>query len=53
MTLIFEVSRPFQFRAGRFKSRVMSRYWWGWFAVAILHIPLHEFSETVFDWKLS
>lgn len=34
MTLIFEMSKPFQLKPGFFKSRAMVRCWWLWFAVA-------------------
>jgi hypothetical protein len=50
MVLILECSRPFQWRPGWFRSRLMTRVWWGWFAVGILHIPLHEFAQSEWDW---
>jgi len=51
MTLILEISRPWQWRAGRFRSRVVTRVWWGCFALAWLHVSLKEFSETAYDWR--
>lgn len=52
MTVIVEVCGPFQRRPGYFRSRVMTRVWWGWFAVALLHIPLHEYADrTRYEWR--
>ena len=51
MTIFLEVSRPFQARPGRYTSRVMYRFWWGWFAIGILRIPFHEFNVTSYTWE--
>ena len=50
MTIIFEVSNPFQKRPGKFKSRLMYRYWWLWFAVAFLRVPFEEFVVVEKEW---
>jgi len=50
MTLVFEISRPFQLTPGKFKSRLMYRYWWLWFAVGFLRVPFKEFCETEQAW---
>lgn len=50
MTVIFEVSGPFQRRPGVFAGRVMYRVWWGWFAIGLLRIPFNEFAATSYDW---
>jgi hypothetical protein len=47
---ILEISSPFQWRPGRFESRIVRRYWWGWFAVTRLKIPLIEFVQREYDW---
>jgi hypothetical protein len=51
VTIIIEVSRPFQARPGRYTSRVMYRFWWLWFAVGVLRVPLKEYSETAYAWQ--
>ncbi len=50
MTVIIEVSRPWQWRPGRHRGRQMTRLWWGWWAVGWLHLPFHEFVTTAYDW---
>jgi len=50
MTIIFEISRPFQPRPGLFKSRHMYRAWWLWFAVGLLRVPFKEFCITEKIW---
>jgi hypothetical protein len=47
---IIEVAPPFQWKPGRFESRIVRRYWWGWFAVTRLRIPLDEFVKNEWDW---
>ena len=51
MTIIIEISRPWQWRPGRFTSRIMRRAWWGFLAVGILRIPFAEFATTAYDWR--
>jgi len=52
MIFIVEIdARPVQWKPGRFKSRVMTRYWWIVVAVSILHIPLKELAEKEYDWR--
>jgi hypothetical protein len=50
MVLIFEASRPFQLKPFRFKSRIMTRVGWLWFAVTRLKVSFKEFSEKGYDW---
>lgn len=51
MTIVFEVGPPFQRRFGAMKGDLMYRVWWGWFAVALLHVSLKEYSETPKVWE--
>jgi hypothetical protein len=51
MTIVLELTRPWLWRPGYFKSRIMYRAWWGWWAVGILRIGFKEFSEESFEWK--
>jgi hypothetical protein len=50
MTVIFEVSRPYVAKPGHFRSRVVDRWWWLWFAVTVVHVPMKEFAETSYRW---
>lgn len=50
MTVIFECDSQFV-RPGRFKSTVMTRYYFAWFAVSFLHVDLKTFSETEYKWR--
>jgi len=51
MTIIIEISRPFLRKPGYFKSRLMKRIWWGWFAIAITKRGLHELGDrTKTEW---
>jgi hypothetical protein len=49
-TWIIEVAPPFQWKPGRFESRVARRYWWGLVAVTRLRISLDEFVKNEWDW---
>ena len=51
MTVILEWCGPWQWRPGRFRSRVLTRVWWGYWALAVLHVPLDEFTRTAYDWQ--
>lgn len=46
MTLIIEVSKPIQWRPGYFKSRIMTRVWWLYVAVALVRVPANELMDT-------
>lgn len=50
MTIIFEVSKPFQPKPGYFESRLIYRVWWLWFAIGVLRVPFKEYSETPKVW---
>ena len=51
-TIIIEVDNDYgpNWKPGKFKSRIMTRVWWLWFAISILHISLHEFGEDSYQW---
>lgn len=51
MVIIIEVSRPIQLRPGIYRSRITTRVWWLYVAIAILHVPIREFSETAYKWE--
>ncbi len=52
MTIVIEIDNKYgvNWKPGKFQSRIMTRVWWLWFAIAVLHIPLHEFGEQSFQW---
>ena len=51
MIVVIEIDSEFQLKPGQFKSSLMTRYWWGWFAIAFLHCKsLKEYGERVGDW---
>ena len=52
MTIIIECSRPAVWRPGIYRSRVIVRAWFGWFAICWLRIPFPEFATTAYDWRL-
>ena len=53
MTILIEVGGPVQWRPGLFKSRLMYRVWWLWFAVGILRVPFVETLDTRrFEWRM-
>jgi hypothetical protein len=46
----FEVSRPFQKRPGRYRSRrTPIRVWWAWFAVAVYRGDAKARSQAVWE----
>jgi hypothetical protein len=51
MLIQIEISNPPQWRPGHFESRVTSRYWWLWFAVARIKVPPLEYATTAWDWQ--
>ena len=51
MTIIIEVSRPWQWRPGRFRSRLMTRVWWGFVAIAWLHVSYPEYVAADKEWR--
>lgn len=52
MTIVFEISKPFQLRPGRINTDLMVRYWWLYFAVAFLKVPFKQFAETPKIWSV-
>ena len=51
MTVIFEIDGPVQLRPFWFRSRVMVRVGWLFFAVAISKLGLHEFGSGNYGWN--
>lgn len=51
MIVVIEVNGPFQSKPGKFKSRTMTRYWWGWFAIGFIHFD--SFKAFCDDYKKS
>lgn len=52
MTLLLECSRPWCWRPGYFRSRIMTRVWWGYVAIAWLHVSLEEYTTTAYEWQV-
>lgn len=50
MTILFETSRPFQARPGRFVQpfgdKVFRRVWWLWFSIAVVRLPMQKVFEV-------
>lgn len=51
MTVFVEISRPFQWRFWRYRSDIMVRFGWGWFAAGWLRVSFREFCATAYDWE--
>ena len=52
MTFILEFDRRFIWRPGVFRSRIMCRAWWGWFAIGIVRIPFEQLAVNAHDWLM-
>ena len=50
MTFSLEISRPFQWRPGWFRSRWMVRAYWLWFAASISFATLSQLVESDLRW---
>jgi hypothetical protein len=51
MIVVLEINKPFCRKAGKFESSLMTRYWWGYFAIAFLKCKsLKEYGERVGGW---
>jgi hypothetical protein len=56
VTFIVDIGRDgskgplWNWRPGRFRSRVVTRWWWGSVAVAKLNISHEEYARTEFNW---
>ena len=46
MTFTLEISAPFLWRPGWFKSRWMTRVYWGWFALSLSRATLSQLIES-------
>lgn len=51
MTIVFEISKPFQLWPGRYKSNICTRYWFLWFAVAVFQMSLKDISQQSLEWE--
>jgi len=51
MTLLFEVSKPFQIQPFIYNSPVMFRMGWLWFAIGIIKIPFRQLCESSWKWE--
>lgn len=51
MTFALVVERPFARKPGHYRSRVVSRVWWLWFALKVIHVSEHEYATTAWDWR--
>lgn len=49
--LFIEVGPPFQRRPGIFRSDIMTRVWWGWFAIAWSPLSLDEYTAREPVWR--
>lgn len=52
VTVIIEISRPFQICPGSYNSEVVFRVWWLFFSITFLKVSLREFSETSYTWEV-
>lgn len=56
MTIIIDLGRDggegplWNWRPGRFRSRVVTRWWWGAVGIGVLHVPHKEYATTSYDW---
>jgi hypothetical protein len=50
MILQFVVEGPFLARPSFFRSRVVTRFAWLFFAVSRVKVSEHEYATTAFDW---
>ena len=48
MTIIIEFERPFIWKPGKFKSRIMTRICWGFIAISKLNIDFQEFVKRLY-----
>ena len=51
MIIILEIDDLFNAKPGKYESNIMKRYWWLWFAITILKIPLKEYSSNKYKWE--
>lgn len=51
MIIILEINKPFQSKPGKYESNIMKRYWWLWFAITFLKIPLQDYSKDRYVWE--
>jgi hypothetical protein len=51
VTVFIEIDRDFQAKPGRFRSDLMTRVWWLWFAVAWSRASLPEFLARTGPWQ--
>lgn len=51
MTFFIEFGPPFQWRPGIFRSEIMTRVWWGPFALAWTPLSLHDYVARPKEWR--
>lgn len=51
MTISLTIEGPFQKRPGKYKSNIVTRVWWMWFAVKIIHVSEDVYAETAWVWE--
>lgn len=42
---------PFQWKPGRFKSTIVTRVWWLWFALSFFKVDEHTLATKAYDWR--
>lgn len=52
MTILFEISRPLQWRPGIYRSDVALRIWWLWFAICFWPMRQDEMLNEVAKGKI-
>lgn len=50
MVLKLVIERPFLRRPSFFRSRVVTRFAWMWFAVSRVRVSEHEYATTAWTW---
>jgi hypothetical protein len=51
MTIRLVIERPFQRKGSFYRSSIVTRAMWGWFAIAIVHVNEHEYATTAYNWQ--
>lgn len=53
MTFFLEISTPIQWRPFAYRSAVLVRVGWLWFALGVIRVPFDVFAETAYRWQWS
>jgi hypothetical protein len=51
MYVALVIERPVQWRPGRYRSSIVSRWWWLWFAIKVVHVDELTYTTTAYDWR--